>query len=77
MDFYVAKDRGCIRFFKDKLDLVKFSSIAPPVWEGYPIDFGDFSQIKTLVSQHPNVLAMDEHDPPVHICIDDIIFKVL
>ena len=77
MDFYVAKDCSCIRFFKDKPDLVKFSSIAPPVWEGYPIDFGDFSQIKTLVSQHPNVLAMDEYDPPVHLCIDDIIFKVL
>ena len=77
MDFYVAKDCGCIRFFKDKPDLVKFSSIAPPIWEGYPIDFGDFSQIKTLVSKHPNVLAMDEHDPPVHICIDDIVFKVL
>ena len=77
MDFYVAKDRGCIRFFKDKPDLVKFSSIAPPIWEGYPIDFGDFSQIKTLVSQHPNVLAMDEHDPPVHICIYEMVFKVL
>ena len=77
MDFYIAKDCSCIRFFKDKPDLVKFSSIAPPVWEGYPVDFGDFSQIKTLATKHPAVIAMDEYDPPIHLYIDDIVFKVL
>ena len=39
MDFYVAKDRDGIGFFKDKPDLVKFSSTDPIVWEGYPVDF--------------------------------------
>ena len=77
MDFYVAKYGDHIGFFKDKPDLVKFSSIAPSVWEGYPVDFGDFSQIKTLAAQHPSVLAMDEYDPPIHLYIDDIVFKVL
>ena len=77
MDFYIAKDCSCIRFFKDKPDLVKFSSIAPPIWEGYPVDFGDFSQIKTLATKHPAILAMDEYDPPIHLYIDDIVFKVL
>ena len=77
MDFYVAKDNGRIGFFKDEPDLVKFSSDTPPVWEGYPINFGDFSQIKTLATKHPDVIAMDEYDPPVHLYIDDIVFKVL
>lgn len=77
MDFYVAKDCGHIGFFKDEPDLVKFSSMAPPVWEGYPVDFGDFSQIKNIAIQHPSVLAMDDYDLPVHLYIDDIIFKVL
>lgn len=77
MDFYVAKDCGHIGFFKDKPDLVKFSSMTPPVWEGYPVDFGDFLQIRNLAIQHPSVLAMDDYDPPVHLYIDDIIFKVL
>lgn len=77
MDFYVAKYGDHIGFFKDEPDLVKFSSMSPPVWEGYPVDFGDFSQIKTLATQHPSVLAMDEYDPPIHFHIDDIVFKVL
>lgn len=77
MDFYVAKDCGRIGFFKDEPDLVRFSPGSTPVCEGYPVDFGDFSQIKNLVSQHPSVLDMDDYDPPVHLSIDDIIFKVL
>ena len=77
MDFYVAKDCGCIKFFKDKPDLVKFSLVTPPVWEGYPIDFGDFTQIKDLVAQHPYVCTMDDYDSPVHLCIDDINFNIL
>ena len=77
MDFYVAKDRGGIGFFKDEPDLVKFSSTSPLVWEGYPVDFGDFTQIRDLLKQHPSVIALDEYDPPVHLSIDDIIFKVL
>ena len=77
MDFYVAKDSGRIGFFKDEPDLVKFSSDTPPVWEGYPINFGDFSQIKNMMSQHPSVLEMDDYDPPIHFHIDNIVFKVL
>ena len=77
MDFYVAKDCSCIRFFKDEPDLVKFSSMNPPIWEGYPVDFGDFSKIRNIAIQHPYVLAMDEYDPPVHLRIDDIVLKVL
>ena len=77
MDFYVAKDRGGIGFFKDEPDLVKFSSTSPLVWEGYPVDFGDFTQIRDLLKQHPSVIALDEYDSPVHLSIDDIIFKVL
>ena len=77
MDFYVAKDRDGIGFFKDKPDLVKFSSTDPIVWEGYPVDFGDFTQIRDLVTQHPSVSELDEYDPPVHLYIDDIVFNVL
>lgn len=77
MDFYVAKDRDGIGFFKDEPDLVKFSSTDPIVWEGYPVDFGDFTQIRDLVIQHPSVSEMDEYDPPVHLHIDDIVFNVL
>lgn len=77
MDFYVAKDCSHIGFFKDEPDLVKFSSMSPPVWEGYPVDFGDFPQIRDFVIQHYSVVAMDDYDPPVHLYIDDIIFKVL
>lgn len=77
MDFYVAKDCSHIGFFKDEPDLLKFSSMSPPVWEGYPVDFGDFPQIRDFAIQHYSVVAMDDYDPPVHLYIDDIIFKVL
>ena len=77
MDFYVAKDCDGIGFFKDEPDLVKFSLTDPIVWEGYPVDFGDFTQIRDLVAQHPSVSELDEYDPPVHLHIDDIIFTVL
>lgn len=77
MDFYVAKDCGHIGFFKDEPDLVKFSSTSPLVWEGYPVDFGDFTQIRDLIKQHPSVQAMDDYDPPVHLHIDDISFTIL
>lgn len=77
MDFYVTKDCSHIGFFKDEPDLVKFSSMSPPVWEGYPVDFGDFPQIRDFAIQHYSVVAMDDYDPPVHLYIDDIIFKVL
>ena len=77
MDFYVAKGCSHIGFFKDEPDLVKVSSMSPPVWEGYPVDFGDFPQIRDFAIQHYSVVAMDDYDPPVHLYIDDIIFKVL
>ena len=77
MDFYVAKDCGHIGFFKDEPDLVKHTRMSPPVWEGYPVDFGDFPQIRDFAIQHYSVVAMDDYDPPVHLYIDDIIFKVL
>ena len=77
MDFYVAKDRSGIGFFKDEPDLVKFSSTSPLVWEGYPVDFGDFTQIRDLLKQHPSVIGLDEYDSPVHLSIDDIGFTVL
>ena len=77
MDFYVAKDRDGIGFFKFVPDLVQFFSTDPIFWEGYPVDFGDFTQIRDLVAQHPSVSELNEYDPPVHLHIDDIIFKVL
>lgn len=77
MDFYVAKDCGHIGFFKDEPDLVKFSSTAPPVWEGYPLDFGDLIKIRNYALKHPSVMALDDYDPPVHLYIDDIVFKNL
>lgn len=77
MDFYVAKDCSGLRFFKDCPDLVKFSSNGPVEWTGYPIDFGQFNNIKDYVETHYAVVAMDDYDPPVHLYIDDIVFKVL
>ena len=77
MDFYVAKDNGRIVFFKDEPDLVKFSSTSTPVWEGYPVDFGDFTKIRNLAIKHPSVIDLDDYDTPVHLHIDDIIFTVL
>ena len=62
MDFYVAKDCDGIGFFKDEPDLVKFSLTDPIVWEGYPVDFGDFTQIRDLVAQHL-LTCLQWHEP--------------
>ena len=77
MDFYVAKDRDGIGFFKDEPDLVKFSLTDPIVWEGYPVELGDFTHIRDLSVQHPSVRELDEYDPPVHLHTDDINCTVL
>ena len=77
MDFYVAKDRDGIGFFYYILDLVLFFLPDLIVWVGYLVDFGDFTQIRDLVTKHPSVSEMDEYDPPVHLHIDDIIFTIL
>ena len=77
MDFYVAKDCENISFFKDQPDLVKFYPGSEPIWTGYPVDFGQFPHIKDYALQHHAVLAMDDYDPPIHLSIDDIVFKVL
>lgn len=77
MDFYVAKDCSGLRFFKDCPDLVRFSSDGPIEWTGYPVDFGQFGNIKEYVARLSVIAEMDDYDHPVHLYIDDIVCKIL
>ena len=77
MEIYVARDSSGLCFFKDRPDLVRFNMIDPVEWTGYPVDFGDLSTIKNLLSKDPNIIELEEYAEPIHIKIKGLKITVI
>lgn len=83
MELYIARDISGIRFFKDCPDLVRFSADSPIEWTGYPVNFGDFPEIKTFIEQskpvqnYLNNFDDEEIVTPLRLKIEGLKIKAL